>query len=170
MKLMGAGSILLSSLLLAFSFLQRDRLRIRRISALRASLLVLHRELCEWQPQLWTVFRRLSTGGENETVDAFFAELLSRQCELGEHSFHELWETCVKQMLSSLGGEAEALLLALGSALGGSDLAFQCREIERTCEGLEACIERAKAKLAERSRLTPGVCLSLGAFLVILLL
>ena len=170
MKLCGALLILLSSLAAALSLLGEERKKQRSLAALRQGLLTLRGAIAERQTPLPEAFRTLAGEAEDKTVRAFFTVLTRNMESLGERSFSALWHDAAAESLGPLGGETAERLAALGGQLGGSELERQCAALDKCAEELEGQLAQAAARRAERRRMTLGLSLSLGSFLIILLL
>ena len=169
MKLCGALLILLSSLAAALSLLGEERKKQRSLAALRQGLLTLRGAIAERQTPLPEAFRTLAGEAEDKTVRAFFTVLTRNMESLGERSFSALWRDAA-EALGPLGGETAERLAALGGQLGGRELERQCAALDKCAEVLEGQLAQAAARRAERRRMTLGLSLSLGSFLIILLL
>ena len=170
MKLYGALLILSASLAAALFLLREERNRLRSVAALQRGLRALRGTLAERQTPLPAAFRELSVQTEDAAVRAFFAALAHNMERLGEESFSVLWRAAAADRLAALGADTAERLALLGEQLGGSELERQCKALDKCADALETLTAQAAGRRAEKRRMTLGLSLSLGAFLVILLL
>lgn len=170
MKLFGALSILLGSLLAALSVLREDGRRLRLLRELRQALRLLRIELDEQQTALPAAFRRLAERMGSGAAGGFFTALAQSMERLGEESFSALWRAAVSEKLAALEAEDRDKLASLGDLLGGSELAFQCAALEKCASDFESRAAQCAAQAAQRRRMTLTLALSFGGFVVIILL
>ena len=169
-KLLGAAAILLASLLAACLRLRAEGERLRLLRALSQSLLLLRSELSERQRGLSDCFCILAQKTGNDVVALFYSMLAEEMDALGEKSFAEIWRCAAGKCFSSQGESILELIVPLGACLGGSELARQCAALDdaaRRLEGEEAA-ERERFRAGKKLRF--ALCLSAGAFLVIMLI
>lgn len=169
-KLCGAAVIMLASLLAAWMRVGAKRDRIRLLRSLSLSLLELRRELSERQRSLRESFLRLSEKDEDQRSASFYRELCAALRELGEQSFSELWARAIGNTVSPADDVAAEILLPLGGILGGSELDRQCAALDRAAQRLSEEAEARRDELRRTRPLNFGLPLSLGAFLVIMML
>ena len=169
-RLLGAAAILLASYLTAFLRLRGKRERIRRLRALSDSLVRLRSELCERQRSLGEIFFQLASNAADAKIKAFFALLGESLRQLGERGFLEIWNTAVAVSFAHLGEEAVNTLCAAGLLLGGSELDAQGAALGTAARRLGALADAEYEALKNDRKLSFGLSLSAGAFLVIILM
>lgn len=169
-KLIGAAAILLASFLGALLRLQKKKERIALLRALETSLSALRGELAERRRSLGDIFRSLSQRSAHEKVGAFYERLCADLDTLGDRGFSEIWRTAAKGCFAPLGDAVVDALLPLGGCLGGSELERQCAALDTAARRIAGEAQSRKEKLAEERKLSFGLSLSAGAFLVIMLM
>lgn len=170
MKLVGAAAILLGSLLAALTQLNAEKTREETRRALRRSLILLRNELYERQTILPEAFPGLAGASGCEAAQGFYVFLSEEMRQLGERSFSAIWRDCAGEKLAMLDEEDTEAIASLGTTLGGSELELQCAALEKCADTLERKSAQCAAERAEKRKMTLGVTLSLGAFVIILLI
>ena len=169
-KLIGAAVILMASFLAALLRLRSKTERIRLLRALETSLLELRSELAERQRGLGEIFHSLSQKSGEEAVESFYVKLYTGLETLGERGFAEIWRTAAESSFVSMVERCFDALLSLGGCLGGSELDRQCAALEATARRIAETARAEQETLGTERRLSFGLSLSLGAFLVIILM
>ena len=168
-RISGAAAILVSCFLAAIMRLRSQKERIRFLRALETSLLELRGELVERRRGLGEIFLLLANKND-EAVGRFYETLCDGLESLGERSFSEIWRASAEISFSTLGENCLDALLPLGVCLGGSELELQCAALESAARRIADTARTEKESLAAERKLSIGISLSAGAFLVIILM
>ena len=137
---------------------------------LSESLLVLRSELSERGRSLGEIFLRLSEKSENDALKSFYGALCSEMNSLGDRSFSEIWRSASELFFHACGENVTEALRPLGACLGGSELERQCAALEEAARMIGETARTEKEALAGERKLSFGLALSAGAFLVIILM
>ncbi|MEG0598406.1 MAG: stage III sporulation protein AB, partial [Oscillospiraceae bacterium] len=140
--------------------------RVQGLEHMRAALQFMERELAFSLTPMGTIFKALSQW-EEPPVGAFFARCHRGLTHLNEENLDSVWRTAAAEELPMLQSEDVAVLSAV---LGRYDGEGQQKSLALTLERLTHCIENAKGERDRLGKVYGVLTLSVGAFLVILLL
>ena len=169
-KLLGAAAILLGCFWAAWSRIRVGHRRESALLSMRDCLTECRRQLAERRGGMRDIVRELADKNKQKPTGAFFARLYEDMDELGEKSFSDIWRLAVRDELGILGETASDTIGALGENLGGSELAMQCRALERASCEMERLAREEKAALPGKRRMSFGFSMAVGALLVIMLI
>lgn len=167
-RLVGALLLLLGGLALGLTAARELSQRVKVLNAWADALLLLEGELAFTlppMPQLLETLREKALPPAGEAL----GQVLTGLEKLGEKSFAQIWAQALTAH-SGLEGEDLAPLLRLGEALGRYDREEQGRAIEAARSRLLHREAEGREELSRKGRAYGALGLTLGAFLMILLL
>ena len=168
MKLLGSVLIAGAAAWLGLTASLQLRRRVRALDEIAASLLLLEQELELSAPDLEQLALRVSRssrGAGRVLFERFGASLKY----LGERTTGQLWERAVEG-LEAVSPEGKRRLVSLGECLGRFDDREQRACVSAVRARLEQLREQEERDCRTRCRTCHALCLSGGAFLVILLI
>ncbi|MEG0756526.1 MAG: stage III sporulation protein AB [Oscillospiraceae bacterium] len=169
LQLVGAVLLMAGAGAVGFCYVAKLNARVQGLEHMRAALQFMERELAFSLTPMGTIFKALSQW-EEPPVGAFFARCHRGLTHLNEENLDSVWRTAAAEELPMLQSEDVAVLSALGAVLGRYDGEGQQKSLALTLERLGHCIENAKSERDRLGKVYGVLTLSVGAFLVILLL
>lgn len=167
-KLLGSVLIAGAAAWLGLTASLHLRRRVRALDEIAGALLLLEQELELSAPDLEHLALRVSRSsrGAGRTLFARFGASLQH---LGAYTAAQLWERAVEQQ-EELALEGRRRLLLLGECLGRFDSREQRACVCAVRARLEQLRQQEEGECRARCRTCHALCLSGGAFLVILLI
>lgn len=163
-RIAGAALLMLAGGAAGAAMLSEMNARLRLIGDLAAALGVIKSEICSLQTPLPEVFESLSLRGPAATRD-FFSHLAGGICA-GE--LRGVWDEQVKGL--EIGEEAELCLMRLGLSLGRYEAQRQALELDAARSILEQILADRRVERDRQRRVYPGLGVSAGALIAVILL
>lgn len=168
MKLLGSVLIAGAAAWLGLTASLQLRRRVRALDEIAAALLLLEQELELSAPDLEQLALRVSRSSRG-AGRVLFEHLGAAMNRLGEYTAARLWEQAVES-LEDISPEGKRRLVSLGECLGRFDSREQRACVSAVRTRLEQLRAQEESDCRARCRTCHALCLSGGAFLVILLI
>lgn len=170
LNLIGAILVIGATATFGIASLWRMGARVRVLSALLATLETMKSEICDRMIPLPELVEKLSEEAPLP-VDLFFCKLRQAMAEIGVRSFYFLWKATIlaSPELELREPEREALI-ALGQSLGRYDADEQRDAFAYTQRRLEGCLRHAEEERAKQGKVHAALGITVGVFVVIILL
>ena len=167
------GSLFLLTSAASIGYLKAENLneRVRLLKGFKRMMLCLQGELRFHRAVLWEAFENVSKRLGNPF--STFLEEISCRLESKEYeSFELLWEEMSQLFLRKEGfaKEDRALFELLGASLGYLDITMQSDSLNLVIQQTDEHIERAKEQLQKKGKLYQTMGITMGAFLVLLII
>ncbi|MCL2843067.1 MAG: stage III sporulation protein AB [Oscillospiraceae bacterium] len=170
LSLIGAVLVIGATATFGLASLWRMGARVRILSALIATLETMKSEICDRMTPVPELVDKLSEEAP-PPVDMFFCKLRQAMGEIGIRSFYFLWKAALlaSPELELRDPEREALI-ALGQSLGRYDAAEQRDAFTYTQRRLESYLRHAEEERAKQGKVHAALGITVGVFVVIILL
>lgn len=169
MRIIGAGIVFLSFIVMGILQTRDEAHRIRCLSDISNALTLLSAELQSRRPPMKDLLEWASLNSEGE-AKSFFNCLTDNLSRLGEISFPSLWEEAAENSLRSLNPADLKDLESIGKILGRTELSAQIAALNSCERSLRIKLENDEIRYRERKKLNLGIPATLGALFCILLL
>jgi len=168
-RLAGAVMLAAGSVFLAAGAIAGLKQRVADLYQLISGLETVLREL-DYRLAPLPELLRLAAGQTQGAVARFFSLAADGVDRPERGSFQELWRAAAKESRLCLDKEDLLLLHQLGGVLGSYDGENQCRALQMTLTRLEEQHRVAQERSGRLGRVYGVLCVSAGAFVLILLL
>jgi len=170
LNLIGAVLVIGATATIGMASLWRLGARVRVLSALLATLETMKSEICDRMTPLPELVEKLSEEAQ-PPVDLFFCKLRQTMEEIGIRSFYFLWKAAILASPElELRDPEQEMLIALGQSLGRYDAAEQRNAFTYTQRRLESCLRYAEEERAKQGKVHAALGITVGMFMVIILL
>lgn len=168
-KLMGSALITFSAMLTAAGCVEPYRSSIALMLELRSALGVMKNELND---RLSTVpeLLRLCSAEAQGSVKQFFDGVLNSLSALGDVELSAIWRESAEKYLSGLPQNVMRELLCLGQTIGTSDAEAQMSKLDCVMSTIDRSVKERERELPEKKRLAGAIALSIGGFMIVILI
>ena len=167
------GSLFLLTAAASIGFLKAENLnqRVKLLKELKRMMLCLQGELRFHRAVLWEAFENVSKR-VGDPLTSFLKEISCRLESKNYENFELLWEETSKLFLWKEGfaKEDRLLLEMLGNGLGHLDITMQNDSLNLVISQTDEHIERANEQFQKKGKLYQTMGITMGAFLVLLVI
>lgn len=168
-RVAGACMIIAAFVYSGIYIIYSKREQVRALRELCNALRHLYAELNARLSPLPEITARLAKNA-GKYAPVFFSEVNTELIQLGEISFHEIWENAADKTLDCIGAQEKDELKSLGNILGAYELEEQLNAVTLCCTALEKKLDCAEKELAEQERTCIGICSVLGVLVAVVLI
>lgn len=161
--------IVLASIVFSLQGLRSDNRNVQDLSSLCLLLELMQGELeakASPLPELFDYLEPYATAGSAHLVQ----QMKRKLPDLGNVTFSQIWESCVKESFSTMDKPLLRELLSLGAVLGRYDTTRQCEAIRTCLAAVRARLEEAVKNRPQRYKLLLGLPMTAGTLLILLLI
>jgi len=166
----GAILIIGATALIGLSSMWRMAARVRTLTGLISALETMKSEICDRLTPLPELIEQQSRESD-PPIDRFFHRVSAELATIGMRSFYLIWKTAIERTTElELTEEERQTLIDLGRSLGRYDTEQQRDAFTYAQRRLETHLRRAEEDRAKGGRVHAVLGLSVGVFVVIILL
>ncbi|MBE6991885.1 MAG: hypothetical protein E7430_04825 [Ruminococcaceae bacterium] len=166
LKLIGAIMMIGATTAIGISKMESMALRVRTLEAFLAAFDMINAEISFSLTPLPEVFYRLARTMP-KPVDEFFSRCVQWGGDLTETSLYQIWNRALREVKSLL-PEDRRVLAQAGSILGRFDPENQQHSMAAVVDSVRSCLETAKEKRKNESRVCAALAVASGFALVII--
>lgn len=171
LKVIGAGLILFSAMVLGAQLKQRVAEHLRQLIGLKELLLMLSGEMSYGRTPLAEAFIHIAGQGK-APYDRLLLAVSGRMEQERELALAEIWQSEARSQREDflLSNQEFLLLLGVGENFGYLDLAMQLAHIALSVQQVENKIVLAQGEFAAKQRMYQYLCVMCGLFLILVLI